>query len=143
MPKVLHHDQETLISLSRRQLWFALGAVLVLGMAGAGLLAFPRSEAVARLFGLLPVAIVIAVAGLRMRGAPGSAEVRALVEDELRQASQHRASRNGFLAVLAAQALLAPGLAWLATPSPLALMAVLTIVTGVSVFLGSLLYYDR
>lgn len=146
MPTALHHDQDKLIALSRRQLWCALGLVLVLGTAAAGLLAFPGAEAATRLFSLLPVGIVLALAGLRVRGgpaAPTSADLRALVDDELRQASQHRASRNGFLAVLAAQAMLVPVLAWLSTPYPVALMAVLTIATGVTVFLGSLLYYDR
>ena len=79
----------------------------------------------------------------RNSGAPTSAEVRALVDDELRQASQQKASRNGFLAVLAAQVVLAPALAWLSTPYPVALMAVLTIATGLTVFLASLLYHDR
>lgn len=146
MPNALHHDQDKLIALSRRQLWFALGAVLVLGAAATCLLAFPHSAAPAKVFSLLPVAIVLAVAGLKIgagRGAPTSSEVWALVDDELRQASLHRASRNGFLAVLAAQALLAPVLAWLSTAYPVALMAVLTIATGVAVFLGSVLYYDR
>lgn len=139
----LHHSQDKLIAFSRRQLWFALAAVCVLAAAAVGVLAFPGAPAATRLFSLLPVAIVLAVAALRTRGAPTSAEVRALVDDELRQASQHQASRNGFLAMLAAQLVLAPALTWLSTPSPLALMAVLTIATGVTVFLGSLLYHDR
>lgn len=149
MSLAAHHDQEKLIALSRRQLWFALFAVLVIGIAAVGLLAFPGTEQAAlagRLFSLLPIALVIAVAGLKLRGgrgAPGSAEVHALVNDELRQASLHHASRNGFLAVLAAQALLAPALALLSMPNPLGLMAVLTIATGVAVFLASLLHHDR
>lgn len=142
--KAAVHHQEHLIALSRRQLWFALGAVLVLATAAAGLLAFPGAQAPARLFSLLPVAIVLALAVLRTRGGTASsAEVRAVVDDELRQASQHRASRNGFIAMLAAQLVLAPALAWLSTPYPVALMAVLTIATGTTVFLASLLYHDR
>lgn len=149
MSPAVHYDQEKLIALSRRQLWFALLAVLVLGGAATGLLAFPGGEQAVlatRLFALLPLALVIGVAGLRLRGGrgtPRSAELRALVNDELRQASLQRASRDGFLAVLAAQAVLAPGLALLSAPNPLALMAVLTISVGVTVFLASLLYHDR
>ena len=146
MKTAVHDHQDKLVACSRRQLWFALGAVLVLAAAAVGLLAFPGAEAPARLFSLLPIVIVLAVAALKTgggRGAPTSAEVRALVDDELRQASQQKASRNGFLAVLAAQVVLAPGLAWLSTPYPVALMAVLTIATGLTVFLGSLLYHDR
>lgn len=146
MHTAAHDHQDKLLACSRRQLWFALGSVLVLAALAVGLLAFPGATAPSRLFSLLPIVIVLAVAALKSgggRGAPSSAEVRALVNDELRQASQHLASRNGFLAVLAAQAVLAPALAWLSTPSPVALMAVLTIATGLSVFLGSLLYHDR
>jgi hypothetical protein len=146
MSPTVHHDHERLIALSRRQLWFALLAVLVIGTAATGLLAFPGAEPAAlatRLFSLLPVALVIAIAALRLRGGASSASMQALVNDELRQASQHRASRNGFIAVLAAQALLAPALALLSMPNQLALMAVLTIVAGVAVFLASLLYHDR
>lgn len=146
MKTTIHHDQDKLIALSRRQLWVALGTVLVLASAAVGLLAFPGAAAPARLFSLLPIAIALAVAALKTgggRGAPTSAELRALVDDELRQASQHRASRNGFLAVLAAQAVLVPALAWLPTPHPVALMAVLTIATGLATFLASLLYHDR
>ena len=146
MHTAAHDHQDRLLAFSRRQLWFALGSVLVLAALAVGLLAFPGAEAPSRLFSLLPIVIVLAVAALKSgggRGAPSSAEVQALVDDELRQASQHRASRNGFLAVLAAQAVLAPVLAWLSTPYPVALMAVLTIATGLSVFLGSVLYHDR
>lgn len=148
MSPAVHHDQEKLIALSRRQLWLALSTVLVIGVAATCLLAFPSAQPAVfatRLFSLLPLFLVLAVAGLRMRGrgAPGSAQVQALVNDELRQASVQLASRNGFVAVLAAQALLAPALSLLALPNPLALMAVLTIGAGVTVFLASLLYHDR
>lgn len=144
MKTAVHDHQDKLVAFSRRQLWFALGAVLVLAAVAVGLLAFPGAEAPARLFSLLPIVIVLAVAALKTGGgAPTSAELRALVDDELRQASQQKASRNGFLAVLAAQVVLAPGLAWLSTPYPVALMAVLTIATGLTVFLASLLYHDR
>lgn len=148
MSSTVHHDHEQLVALSRRQLWLALLAVLAIGTAAVFLLAFPGGEQAAlagRLFALLPIALVIAVAAFRSRGgkAPDSARVQAVVNDELRQASLHRASRDGFVAVLAAQALLAPALALLAVPNPLALMAVLTIASGVTVFLASLLYHDR
>jgi hypothetical protein len=146
MKTAIRHPQDQLIAFSRRQLWFALGAVLVLAAVAAGTLVFPGAEGPTRLFSLLPIVIVLALAALKTSGgrdAPTSAEVRALVDDELRQASQHRASRNGFLAMLTAQAVLAPGLVWFSPPNPVALMAVLTIATGLTVFLASLLYHDR
>jgi hypothetical protein len=61
----------------------------------------------------------------------------------LRQQSLQRAWRNGLLAVLLAQPLLALLFALAAPPQPLLLMASLTVLTGVATVLGSVLMYDR
>ncbi|WP_020655470.1 hypothetical protein [Massilia niastensis] len=146
MPAISHLAQEKLLRLSRRQLWLSLGIIVVLGLGALLALASSRPETVGlskSLFTLLPVFIVIAVVSLRSSGNPASADMQAIVNDELRQASLHRAWRNGFVGMLAAQALLPPLLAWAEPAYPLAVMAVTTILAGTAVFFASLLYHDR
>lgn len=143
-----HLTQERWISLSRRQLWFALLFLLVAGGAALGRLAFPGPASAALsqyAFVLLPVFIVIGVAALRgpSRAEGGSAAMQAVVHDELRQASLHRAWRNGFIAALALQVVLLLLPLWLAFANPAASGAVATILGATAVFIISLLYYDR
>lgn len=145
---VTHSTQERWIRLSRRHLWFALALLLVAGAAALGRLAFPGPASAALsqyAFGLLPVFIGIGVAALRSpsRAEGGSAAVQAVVNDELRQASLHRAWRNGFMAALAMQLVLLVLPLWLEPANPAATGAVATILGATVVFLGSLLYYDR
>ena len=143
-----HLTQERWIRLSRRHLWFALTLLLVAGAAALGRLAFPGPASAALsqyAFGLLPVFIGIGVAALRppSRAEGGSAAMQAVVNDELRQASLHRAWRNGFIAALALQALPLLLPLWLDFANPAASGAVATILGAIAVFIASLLYYDR
>lgn len=142
---------DRLVQHSRRALWFALVFIVVLGAAGLLLVALPGSEAAEvakRLFMLLPLFIIIALAALKRgaRGAntdPSSTAMQAILGDELRQASLSRSYRNGFLATLLLQVLLAPVLTWTTVAYPVAFMTGATALVGASVFLASLLYYDR
>jgi hypothetical protein len=130
---------------SRRSLWTLLFLLIAIGAGAALSLAYP---AVSRLSMLIPLMFVIAAAALRSsaKGAdvnPSSPGMKAILNDELRQASMHRAFRNAFLAVLIAQPLLAflPELVAIDRPAPL--MAVVTIWIGMIVMVASVLYHDR
>lgn len=131
MSSQLQDEVEPAVRYSRRSLWFALAVVLLLGAAAV----LTARGGDTTLFSLLPVLIVIGAAAL---GRPGSGpEMKALASDELRQFSLGHAWRNGFLAVLVVQ----PLLAWqAASPS---LMATVTATAGVLAVLASLLWYDR
>lgn len=147
------NDTEVLVRLSRRQLGVALGLVVLLGASTLAIVAFPDSAAAAgvgKLFVLLPLIITIALLALRSSAKragvstnPGTPAMKAILNDELRQASQARAWRNGFMAMMMLQPLLALGLTWASAPNPVALMATASVLAGVVVMLASLLYYDR
>jgi hypothetical protein len=61
----------------------------------------------------------------------------------LRQASLHRAYRNGFIAMLILQPLLVLLLPWTSVVYQTAAMACASVTAGAAIVLGSLLYYDR
>lgn len=144
MPSFESNSIESLVKLSRRQLWAALGVIVAVGIFAIAMLArlpLPASN----FFVMVPVFIVIAVA--RRSPFKDSAwsddALRAIGKDELRQASLALAFRNGFIALLALQPLLAVVLTAISAPNLVALMVCLSVLTGSLVFLGTLLYYDR
>jgi hypothetical protein len=142
---------EHLVHVSRRSLWVALGFILLCGGAGLVLLVLPDAQAARmakNLMMMLPLVIVFAIAALRMTAKgvsmnPSNPALQAIRNDELRQASLHRAYRNGFFALLTAQPLLAVLLTVLPGAYPVAVMAGAGSMAGAVVFLASLLYYDR
>jgi hypothetical protein len=145
------NDTELLVRLSRRSLWIALGFIVLLGAGAIAMLAFPASPASAtagKLWTLLPVFIIIAVAALRSssKGARLGASnpaMKAILNDELRQASLARSYRNGFIAMLLLQPLLAVVLTATSAVNQVPLMAGASALAGAAVFLASLLYFDR
>ena len=147
------NDTELLVRLSRRQLGVALGLVVLLGASTLAIVGVPESAAAAgagKLFLLFPLIITIALLALRSSAKragvstnPANPAMKAVISDELRQASQARAWRNGFMAMLMLQPLLALGLTWASAPNPAALMATASVLAGGIVTLASLLYYDR
>lgn len=145
------HDSDTLVHYSRRGLWTALALLLVLSGWAIAVNLFPGSAAAAmagQAALLLPLAIAVAVGVLRaslrgLSGNPRSPAMKAVLDDDLRQQSMQRACRNGLLAVLLAQPLLALLLAMTAPSQPVLLMASLTVLTGVATVLASVLAYDR
>lgn len=147
----MRNDSDTLVQYSHRALWTALALLLALAAWAIAVNLFPASAAAgmaAKAALLLPLAIVIAIAVLRrslrgLSGDPASPAMKAVLRDELRQQSMQRACRNGLLAVLLAQPLLALLFAVAALPQPVLLMATLTVLTGVVTVLASVLKYDR
>jgi bacteriorhodopsin len=144
-------DLEHLVHVSRRSLWVALGIILLCGLAGLVLLALPDTS-VARmaknLMMMLPLVIVIALAGLRLTAKgvsmnPANPGLKAIRNDELRQASLHKSYRNGFFTLMLSQPLLATLLTLMPGAHPVAVMADAGSLAGAAAFLGSLLYYDR
>jgi hypothetical protein len=145
------HEAEQLERYSRRDLWAMLIMVPLFGVwAMASLDLFgPDGTALAGRFAVpLPSLIVIAVVALRSRakGArfhPSNPAMKAMLNDELRQASLNLAWRNGFIAVLVAQPLLLLASIWTETARPAPLMACVTLVMGVVVAIATKLYVDR
>jgi RsiW-degrading membrane proteinase PrsW (M82 family) len=142
---------DVLAQLLRRHLWVAFTLIVLLGGVAIAMIAFPHSQISARatqLFALLPIVMAIAFAALKgsAKGVsmdPASPAMKTIRNDELRQASLSRSYRNGLLAVLMLQAPLALLLTWASHENPVALMAGVTVITGMAVFLASMLYYDR
>jgi hypothetical protein len=144
------NETEELTRLSRRSLWTMLVLVLLFGAWGALSIGLggPEGKAFAARFSVpLPLFIVIAAIALKpkkgLRIDPAAPATKAFWKDELRQASLNVACRNGFLAVLLVQPVLALGSTWLPPAHPAALMACLTLTTGAAVAIASMLYYDR
>ena len=143
----LASESDVLVKYSRRGLWLALTLLLVLGAYAIVINLAPDGEAAAlahRLFKMLPIALVIALAAMRssLTGVRGAA-MKALLNDELRRQSLSLSYRNGLLAVLLAQPLLFLLLASMPLQHPMALMACATSLIGVAAVLGSMLVYDR
>jgi hypothetical protein len=138
-------SHDVLERYSRRSLWTLLFLLIAAGL-GVALSTFV--PAVGSLSIMFPLVVVFVAAALRAsaKGAdvnPSSPGMKAILNDELRQASMHRAFRNAFLAVLIVQPLLAflPELVAIYRPAPV--MAIATIWIGMVAMVGSLLYYDR
>lgn len=144
-------DSDLLVKYSHLSLYFALALLLALGGYAVLILAFPDSSAAAmahRLFVMLPIFLVIALASLRsslhgVRAHKREAAMKALRNDELRVQSLNRAYRNGLVAVLLAQPLLVWLLSMIGHAYPLLLMAGATVLVGAAAVLCSLLAYDR
>jgi hypothetical protein len=145
------HDTDALVRLSRRNLWFALVMILLLGITGvlaSGVIESRAATAAAKVWILLPLVISIGVIALKTaaKGAfanPIDPALTAVMSDELRQASLQRAYRNGFMGILILQPLLVLLLPWTSVVYPSAVMACATVTAGAVIVLGSLLYYDR
>jgi len=131
--------------MSHRHLLAALGLVLLLGLAALlSLGGNGTARSGGALWMVLPVIITITAASLRgVSKGVAPAALDAVRKDELRQASLSRAWRNGFLAVMGLQPILALGLTWSGAGNAVALMAAATATAGSITVLASLLWYDR
>lgn len=144
-------DTDTLTRFTRRGLWLALLLILLLGGYAVLANAFPQSTAshyAGRLMSLLGIAIIVAVVWLASsrRGQRISATnpaMRAVMDDEWRHASMHKACRMGFFGMLSCQPLLGIAFLWIPLTAAPQIMATVTIVVGVSVFLATFLFCDR
>lgn len=137
---------ESLVAYSHRSLWIALVFVVLTGAIMIRLVLSPGGD-VTTLAVMIPIAVPIMVAALRVRGGKLAEEnpevMKSIQHDELRQHSLHLACRNGFVAALVCQPVLAFALTVAAIPSPLVIMAAMTVTVSTAVVLGSVLYYDR
>ena len=142
---------ETLTRFARRGLWLALLLILLLGIYAVVANAFPESRAAhygGRLMSLLPIAIVFAIVWLRssLRGANAHAAnppMHAVLHDELRQLSMHKAYRAAFFGMLLCQPILGFTLAWMPLPATPQIMATVTVAVGTCVFLATFLLCDQ
>jgi len=144
MSSMTRDQTERLVRFSRRQLWFALVFLLVLGASQlAGLFVTLHVPVAAS------VAIAVALGAwnpLKTRDidfSSTSPAMRALRNDELRQQAQAKAFRNGFFVLLAWPPLCAFGLTWLGVANPLPAVVAGGAWLGAVVFLASLLWHDR
>jgi hypothetical protein len=130
--------------MSHRHLMAALTIVGMLGLAAVLSLTTAGGDAGKALWRVMPVILMITAASLyRSYKRVDVRALKAVRNDELRQASLSRAWRNGFLAVLGLQPVLAVGLSWSSVEYGVALMAAITAIVGAAVVHTSLLWYDR
>jgi hypothetical protein len=99
------------------------------------------------LFIVLPGVIAAALAAMRPPKRQGadfsSAQMHAVLDDELRRHSLNLSYRNAFFAMLIMQPVLAIAVTTLGMSNPVGVMAGLSALAGAVVALASLLYYDR
>lgn len=131
--------------VSHRNLMFVLGFMLLLGFAALLRFASPDLARVGNaLWLVMPVVITVLVAIMvSMQKRVDKDSMKAVHNDELRQASLHSAWRNGFFVTLASQPLLALALTFSSTKNEVAIMAAATIIAGSVTILASLIRYDR
>jgi hypothetical protein len=147
MSTIAPDQTERLVQFSRRQLWYVLVTLLLLG--GAMLLD--------TFFALnVPTGVSVAIGccgafcgawrSQDMKGidfSPANPALRAVRNDELRQAAQAKAFRNGFFVLLGYPPACAFALIGLGVPDPLAPVVASGAWLGAVTFLASLLWYDR
>jgi hypothetical protein len=132
------------VRMSHRHLMAALMIVSMLGFAAVLSLTTAGGDAGKALWTVLPVLITLTAASLqRMYKKVDTRALKAVRNDELRQASLTRAWRNAFFAVLGLQPVLALGLVWSGTAYGVALMAAATVTIGTGTALTTLQWYDR
>jgi hypothetical protein len=130
--------------MSHRHLMAALTIVSMLGLAAVLSLTTAGGDAGRILWQVMPGILTVTAASLyRSYKRVDVRALKAVRNDELRQASLSRAWRNGFFAVLGLQPVLALGLTWSGAAYGVALMAAITTCVGAAVVHTSLLWYDR
>jgi len=135
---------EDAVRMSHRHLMAALLVVCALGFAAVLSLTSAGGNPAKILWTVLPVFLAITAGSLhRMYKRIDTRAMKAVRNDELRQASLSRAWRNAFFAVLGMQPLLALGLTWSGAAHGVALMAAATACVGAGVALTTLQWYDR
>ena len=142
-------NSDVLVRLSHLGLWMVLltvlyvGACMVLVLSGGPALAETARSAMI----LLPVANVIAVGALRRKGGKAnpmySRQMRAVLDDELRQQALSKGYRNGFFAAMVATIVAGSIVSLAGVAKAPAVMIVAVVTVGVAAMLGSVLYYDR
>lgn len=153
MTALAHESSQALVRFSRRSMAAMLVIVPGFGAIALAMTLWPEGAAsrlMAQAAWVYPIAVVLLGAALRatLRGKswdPRSPEVKAILNDELRQDSLNRSSRTALIVVLIAQlplALLFGALPVSPTRTALA-MAVATITLGMATFIALFLFLDR
>lgn len=142
-------NSDVLVRLSHMSLWVLLltilyaGAGMVLVLAGGPQVA----EAARTAMILLPIANVIALGALRAKGGKAncmrSPQMRAVLNDEMRQQALSKGYRNGFFATMIATIVVGCIVSLAGVAKAPAVMIVAVITVGVAAMLDSVLYYDR
>jgi hypothetical protein len=132
------------VRVSHRHLMAALLVIFALGLAAVLSLTTAGGDAGKILWRVMPVILTVTAASLhRMVKRVDTRAIKAMRNDELRQASLARAWRNGFFAVLGAQPLLGFGLTWSGATHGIGLMMAGTVCIGAAAALTTLQWYDR
>jgi hypothetical protein len=142
-------SSDFLVRISHIRLWILLSTIVYVGCAMlVSLLGGPELAERARwALILLPVFNGIAFGAVQSRAGKAkcasSPEMRAVINDELRQIALSKGYRNGFFAALVTTvaASLAVSLAGVGRAPAVIMVAVVTV--GVSTMLASVLYHDR
>ena len=141
---------ELLLRISRRSLLVVLALVLLIAATLIAHVLRPGSllaDWASRMPWLLPVAIAavffIFNVPFRRSFRANDADVRAMLNDEFRQANLARAQRAALAVVLVAQIPLAMFLSGLNTVAAVTVMSVATITVAIATFIISFLYFDR
>jgi hypothetical protein len=138
------NSTDAAVRMSHRHLMAALMIVGMLGLAAVLSLTTAGGDAGKALWTVLPVILTVTAASLhRLYKRVDIRALKAVRNDELRQASLSRAWRNGFFAVLGLQPVLALGLTWNGAAHGVALMAAGTVSAGTLAMITTLLWYDR
>lgn len=142
------NQTERLVQFSRRQLWFVLIALVMLGAGHMVDMLAPSTHvpvAVAVVISLV-ISVVFLAAIPKTAGIDVSSKspgMRALQHDELRQLACAKAFRNGFFVLLAYPPLCAFALTGLAVANPMPVVVESGAWLGAVTCLASLLWYDR
>jgi hypothetical protein len=151
MTEPIDSRSELFLRLTRRSTLIVLLLVLLLGLMCLAMALWPDG-AVSRFLehaswviptGIVLIAILLQTSQRKYRFTPDSAEVKAVMNDELRRTSMDRARLVAFIVVLIAQVPIALLLSHLPAFRAVMAMAVSTITIGVAVFIASSLFFDR
>lgn len=139
---------ETYLRFSRRSVFLVLAMTLAAGSTFVATALWPDgafSHWMGSAFAVMPVILAtLFLTAMRKRGFhPGAPEVKAVRDDEWRQANMDRALRVAFVVVLLAQLPLAVCFAHLPTTRALFGLGGSTMALGIAVLASAFLFYDR
>lgn len=141
---------ELLLRISRRSLLVVLAMIVLIAATLIAHVLRPGSllaDWASRMPWLLPLAIaalfLVFNAPLRRSFRPTDPDVKAMLNDEFRQANLARAQRVAFVVVLVAQIPLATFVSGLNTVGAVTVMSVATITVAMAALIISFLYFDR
>jgi len=142
-------NSDVLVRISHMSLWILLATILYVGGAMLVLLlGDPETAARARMaLVMLPVFNAVAFGALLSKSGKAkcatSPQMRAVMDDELRQMALSKGYRNGFFATLVTTVAASLIVSLSGVEKAPAVIMVLVITVGVSTMLASVLYHDR